>query len=109
MRRPLGVSSLLKVLAYREYVLSRGIAGQGEVKLPVESSGPPQGRINGVESVRGADDYDLGIVVQTVHESEKGRDDAHVRKVLTIRSHGGQTVHLVEEYDAGSALLCLMV
>lgn len=100
--------NVIKIMhVYREYVLSCGIAGKRKVQLPVEPSGSSQGGIYGIEPIGRSYDYDLGAVVQAVHQGQQGRHDARVHKVLSVRSHRGQTVDLVEEYYARPALLRL--
>lgn len=49
--------------------------GQTEQELPVEASGAPQGRIDEVQAICGADHHNLPSVFQPIHQSEQRRHD----------------------------------
>lgn len=102
--------------------------GQTEQELPVEASGAPQGRIDEVQAIRGADHHNLPSVFQPIHQSEQrrhdgtgGTDSTEVRcsadtsledwrwrdgpvdLILSAGPHWSQAIDLIKE-DDGRAL-----
>ena len=65
-----------------QYPLPSVKVRQREVELPVESARSPERGIDGVRTVRGADDDDLSTVVHAVHQREERRHDGGVDLVL---------------------------
>ena len=79
-----------------------------DLDLPVQATGTPEGRVQGVLPVGGPDDDDLAPGLQTVHE---GKELCHhplfhlPPHLVTLRCDG---IDLVDEDDGGGLLLRLL-
>lgn len=85
-----------------------GLARQGKVQLPVETSGSPEGRVDGIDAVGGANHNHLAPSVETIHHGQQRGHHAAVHVVLARTADRRQTVNFIEEYDGGSEALGLV-
>ena len=77
------------------------------IKKECWPSGPPQSRINGIQSISGADDDDFTTRIQAIHQGQQCGDDAWMDLILTCRPNGSQSVDLVKENDRRTHLVGL--
>ena len=86
---------------------ARANAGQRKREFAVESSRSSQRAIDGIDSIRGAEDDDATSVIQAIHQRQERRDERVVNLVRLARSHGCQTVEFVEKDDGRLTFLRL--
>ncbi|TFB02298.1 hypothetical protein CCMA1212_006004 [Trichoderma ghanense] len=82
--------------------------GDANVNLAVETTESSQGRVDGVGSVGGGHDDDVGARLHAVHEGEQLRHDTALNFTIGLVSLGGDGIDLVDEDDGGRVLLSLL-
>src|SRR2546421_4185568 len=78
------------------------------VDLTIEATESAKGRIDGVRSVGGCHDHNIGSGFHTVHEGEKLRHDTALDFAVCLLTLGGDGVDLINEDDGRRVLLCFL-
>lgn len=78
------------------------------VDLTVETTEASEGRVDGVGTVGGSHDNNVGSSLHAVHQSEQLRDDTALNLTVGLVTLGGDRVDLINEDDGGRVLLGLL-
>src|SRR4051794_38344877 len=76
-----------------------------DIDLAIEATKAAKGRIDGVRSIGGCHNHDVGSGFHTVHEGEKLRHDTTLDFAVCLLTLGSDGVDLINEDDRRRVLL----
>ena len=79
-----------------------------DLDLPVEPAGPPEGGIDRIDAVRGADHHDLSAFLEPVHHGQELGYDPAFHFPGHFLAPGGNGVQFIDEDDRGGVLAGLL-
>ena len=91
-------------MAKKNFNLKKRLSPQFTVK----SSRTPESRIDIFNAIGCPNDNDFPTVVQTIHESQEGRNNGGMDLIISTRSYRGQAINFIEKNYGWAHYICLI-